>query len=392
MKPFRAHSVDVAAYDDQLHRWETPVDGEAGTERAAVRAASATDEPRIIVAGLYGCTSWDQFEALLAVLPKDDGYVAAHAAIEAGDRDALKRIVTSDPSLVTERGPDGATLLDHAIWKTDHGDWSWPPGPGNAAADRLLLVELLLDAGADVEQGNLDGWAPLHSAAYTGWLPSVERLLARGARVDRSTKGDGGTPLALALFWGHRQTAERLAEEGIVPRNLRIAAALGREDLMDGAGGDHREFYRPHQGFKSWQPSEDPAEIRDEALIWACRNGRVEVLDRIGGDVDAEVAGTTPLLAAAGNGHVECVRLLLDRGADVQRTAGQWREATALHAAAWFNHLDTVKLLVERGARCDVREPVHDGLPHDWAVVHGNEEVAEWLARHGTPKAEAEPG
>ena len=166
-----------------------------------------------------------------------------------------------------------------------------------------------------------------------------------------------------------------------MPRNLRVAAALGRPDLKAGASGEHRSFYRPHPGFKSWQPSDDPAEIRDEALVWACRNGRVEVLDLVGGDIDAEVAATTPLLAASGHGRTECVRWLLDHGADPQRTAAQWPGATALHSAAWFDRRDTVELLVERGARCDVRDLQHDGTPGDWAAHHGNREVAEWLDR-----------
>jgi hypothetical protein len=129
---FRPHSTDADAYEDHLHHWESIVDGEEdGSERARIRAASGSDEPTTLVARLYGCESWDRFVDHLATVAADDGYVAAHAAIEAGDREGLARIVAAEPELVTARGPEGATLLDHAIWKTDHGDWSWPPGPSD---------------------------------------------------------------------------------------------------------------------------------------------------------------------------------------------------------------------------------------------------------------------
>ncbi|HEX6698845.1 MAG TPA: ankyrin repeat domain-containing protein, partial [Solirubrobacteraceae bacterium] len=91
-----------------------------------------------------------------------------------------------------------------------------------------------------------------------------------------------------ALFWGHRETAELLAQRGgMRPRNLRVAAALGLvdivEELVDPNGrpspeaGAHRGFYRPHSGFPAWRSSDDPQEALDEALAWAARNDRADV-------------------------------------------------------------------------------------------------------------------
>ena len=57
-------------------------------------------------------------------------------------------------------------------------------------------------------------------------------LLEAGASPYAEAYGDGGTPLAVALFWGHRALAERLAEPLVAPLNLRVAAGLGRLDLM----------------------------------------------------------------------------------------------------------------------------------------------------------------
>jgi ankyrin repeat protein len=112
------------------------------------------------------------------------------------------------------------------------------------------------------------GWTPMHQAAYGG-LPHLARiLLDMGAPVDRFARGDGGTPLVVALFWGHREVAELLAEHSLAPGNLRVAAGLGHLDLIDAlvapdgmlapAAGAHRGFYRPHSGFPEWTPADDP--------------------------------------------------------------------------------------------------------------------------------------
>ena len=42
---------------------------------------------------------------------------------------------------------------------------------------------------------------------------SRELLLAAGARTDLYARGDGGTPLVAALFWGHRDVVDVLGLE-----------------------------------------------------------------------------------------------------------------------------------------------------------------------------------
>src|SRR5205807_2427244 len=137
-------------------------------------------------------------------------------------------------------------------------------------------------ADADPDLPNNKGWTAAHQAAYAGpsgdptvALDVLELLLKAGASPYAEACGDGGTPLAVALFWGHRALAERLVRPIIAPSNLRVAAGLGRLDLMerlfDGKrlrpeAGWHREFHRPHSGFPPWRPSDHAVEILSEAL------------------------------------------------------------------------------------------------------------------------------
>jgi ankyrin repeat protein len=70
--------------------------------------------------------------------------------------------------------------------------------------------------------------------------------------------------------------------------------------------------------------------------------------------------------AAARRGDVAEIRKLLDAGLDVN-TPFRYG-ATALSYACDRGHLDVVKLLLERGARVDVRDSFYNATAFDWAV------------------------
>jgi ankyrin repeat protein len=199
---------------------------------------------------------------------------------KARDWSRVRALLADHPDLLRARGTNGNTLLSLA------GSLVACPAPNavssepeTGAADRLAPLRLLLAAGADVNQANDRGWTPLHQAGYRNDPAMVTLLLGAGARVDVEAHGAGGTPLVAALFWGHREASALLAAAGIHPRNLRVAAGLGRPDLVracftaDGSltpqARAARGSYRPHSGFPAWQPTDDRQEILDEALVWA---------------------------------------------------------------------------------------------------------------------------
>jgi len=205
--------------------------------------------------------------------------------------------------------------------------------------------------------------------------------------------GEGGTPLVAALFWGHRE----VAAHALVPDNLRVAAGLGRADLVrdafypDGSlrpkAGADRGFYRCHTGFPLWQPSSDRQEILDEALVWACKSNRVEVLPLLtaqGADLNADPYRGAPLFWAVAKSRMEAARWLLDHGAEVNRRATfggptHGEGVTALHLAAQNGDGDMVRFLLDRGAGRDIKDALYHSTPRGWAQEFERTEVADLL-------------
>jgi ankyrin repeat protein len=330
---------------------------------ATVKGVSLASARRDL-AERHGYPSWAALSKHVAALSSGKEpatpFMLAYQAVEDGDRERLAGLLDEHPDLVRARGTNGNDLLGMA---------------GDPAS-----VELLLERGADVNRGNDYGWTKLHQAGYSNDRALAELVLAAGARTDLSARGDGGTPLVAALFWGHREVVDLL---GLEPRNLRVVAGLGRVDLIDElvgtpAAGAHRGFYRPHGGFPAWQPSDDPQEILDEALVWAAKADRVEAIDRlveVGADIEADPYRGTPLAWAAANGRVSAIRRLVELGADPNGRGtfggpGHGEGVPPLHLAAQSGKEAAVDLLLELGADPTIRDAIHHGTAAGWAA-HG---------------------
>jgi len=337
---------------------------------------------RDVIAREHGVPSWAALRRHVGRLRESgEPFARAYRAVEAHDLDALRALLDRFPELTAARGTNGNDLL----------------GMATATGDERT-VRLLLDRGADPAHQNAHGWTPLHQTAYSNQTRLAALLLDAGAPATAEARGNGGTPLVAALFWGHRATAELLAERGgLHPRNLRVAAGLGREDVVDdlvrpdgtlsAEAGAHRGFYRPHSGFPAWHPGGSPQEALDEALAWAARSDRVDTLDVLvarGARVDADVYRGTALAWAAATGRTAAVARLIALGADPsgRGTFGgpdHGDGITALHLAAQNGDTAVIRALLAGGADPTVVEAAHGGTPIDWAGHFGHDAAAGLL-------------
>jgi ankyrin repeat protein len=358
-QPFR---TDIAYYEGRA-------DGIATVN--GVTVAEARDD----LARRHGFPNWQRLRRHVESL--HDGsepptpFMLAYRAVEDNDRTGLVELLDRHAELILARGTNGNDLLGMA------GD--------------LAIVRLLLDRGADPNRGNDYGWTKLHQAAYGNNRELAQLLLDCGAKIDLFARGEGGTPLVVALFWGNREVVDLL---GLEPRNLRVAAGLGLLDrIQELAGtpqaGAHRGFYRPHGGFPPWQPSADPQEVLDEALVWAAKSDRVAALTllvELGAGLDADPYRGTALTWAAARGRAGAVRRLLDLGADpnARGTFGgpsHGQGVTALHLAAQTGHVEVAQALLDGGADAKIRDLLHESPSWGWAEYGGHPGLAELLRR-----------
>ena len=91
-------------------------------------------------------------------------------------------------------------------------------------------------------------------------------------------------------------------------------------------------------------------------LEWAAHNGKCDCVRLLldgGAEIDEMVRGASALGAACGGQHTDIVKLLIERKADVNRRVedgGILRLVEPLHDASGRGHADVVQLLVEAGA------------------------------------------
>jgi len=350
----------------------------------------AAEDAELVVARQHGHESWEMFAGTLRDLEQQreedaSAFRRAYEAIEAADLEALKRAVAADPDCIGQAGTNGNSLLNLAAGALVTPDLSRPPSEANSEPDRRMkLVEMLLAAGAEPDRANHKGWTALHQAAYSNNVALADRLLAAGATIDLEAYDDGGTPLVVALWWGHCEVADLLARIAVAPDNLRVAAGLGRIDALAGffdktgrpmeAAGRARGFHRPHSGFPAWKPTPGHVqEVLDDAFSFAVRSGQVEAMAFLrerGADVNGIACNGSPLEWAVIRNRTEAVTWLIAHGADVNRKADFARNVgqTALHSAAFADNPELARILVEAGADPSIRDEAYDSTPLGWAL------------------------
>ena len=216
-----------------------------------------------------------------------------------------------------------------------------------AAEKHADVLEVLIDAGADIEATNNIGMSPLLVASEHGNLRSVELLLKAGAGVCvADNKGD--TCFTIAALGGHTET-------------VRTLLCMPEVDVNQSN----------HQGFTPLH-----------CTAFTNHSDVAQVLIDAGADIEARTRrGSTPLHCACQGGALENSQMLVEAGANVRDVDDQGR--TCLSIAAYYGHTETVRYLV--GLReVDVR---HRNLRGRTALHYARQEqhagVVRVLLKHG---------
>jgi ankyrin repeat protein len=123
---------------------------------------------------------------------------------------------------------------------------------------------------------------------------------------------------------------------------------------------------------------------KDEALFWSANGGHQRIVPMLlAANANSEYYSSerhTPLLIAAANGHLECVRLLLSHGCCNVNIKGK-RGRTALSLAAGNGHHDVVRYLLKQDSIMPDLGDQSGATPFIWASGGGHLTIISALAK-----------
>jgi ankyrin repeat protein len=231
---------------------------------------------------------------------------------------------------------DGTTPLHYAVYHDD-----------------VALVETLLKAGAKASVANKFGSTPLLEAAVRGNPVVIEKLVKAGADVNAGN-GDGQTALLILARTSNVETAKLLISHGA---NVNVTehwheqtplmwAAAESQPAMVKLLLDHGAKVDAHSQLNHWTrmvTAEPRAQMREVGgltpMLYAARQGCLECVKLLlGAHADPNLPdpeGVTPLIMAVTNFHFDVGAFLITRKANVN--SWDWWGRTPLWAAVDLN-------------------------------------------------------
>ena len=267
-------------------------------------------------------------------------------ASEAGDIKVLEQLL-ADGAEVNARDSNGRAPLHHAV-----------------KSQKRETVEFLIAHGADVNLQDMGSYRggyqrPLHIAVRprgpgsVGATSIIELLINAGADVNAMTTSGflhGDTPMNR----NHDETVRKLLRKHGGLYGHEAHQALG-EKIEKFFGAIDRRDYRAIQNQLDAGVSVNLGSrvIQNTALHTAAKEGDkklAEFLIKNGAFINAgNFGGETPLGLAVRNGKTEIAELLIDKGVGVNGSSGMGGGSHVFHAAV-YGHMDTMKMLIEKGA------------------------------------------
>ena len=294
---------------------------------------------------------------------------------------AVDNIHESAVNYGAEKGPGSMYFtVDQCRSRCEQCKHRWHDKPGIGSQEsNFNTIDLLLQAGADVNKADMDNVTSLMWAVYYGQYECCKKLIKSGASLD-IPDNNGETALFYAvkkddckildLFLSHAGKSTKLGTVNMIRsmllewslangsynslfRLIRAGADVNRGDIH----GRTAVMVTAAKGFDSClrlliMAGADINAVNDfgeTALLQAATEQCAESLLQAGADVNiGDTWGNTPLMNATLIDNSKRIGLLLKSGADVNKV--NFYDETAVTIAAIIDGFDSLKLLIEGGA------------------------------------------
>jgi ankyrin repeat protein len=296
------------------------------------------------------------------------------SAPDSGLVDAIRR---NDAAAVTKLAASSTNLNAH----DDTGATPLMYAALYASAD---VMKILIAHGADVDAPNNNESTALMWAAYDTEKTRV--LLDNGAMVNAVAK-DRSSALSVAVRSNNLNSLRLLLTHGADFKQV-AAGPLLRTTF------DHEDGEAVRQELaKAGMPVNDRDQLH--TIFSAVDSFSTErQLIKAGVSTDGNLKFATvdipPLNLFSFAGETETMKLLLDRGSDVNATTSHAATPLMMLAGAPHSSSRTAQLLISKGANIQARDD-RGRTALDWAVITGNTPVAEVLRKAGASAAESAP-
>jgi uncharacterized protein len=291
-------------------------------------------------------------------------------AIKSGQRAAAVEMIAKKSADVNAAEADGSTPL---LWAANLNDLdllarllkaganpkvrnqlgSTPLGEAALNAN-TEMIQALIGAGADPNGPGADGQTPLMIVARTANVAAAKLLLDKGANPNVREKQRGQTP----LMWAAAASQAPMMRE-LLARGAEVDAKSDTDLMTPLVSGEPRAQPRPPGGIT--------------ALLFSVREGCLDCVKALverGAEKGAKLdlpdpEGVTPLISAIFNTHFDVAKYLIDKGANIDRW--DWWGRSPLYLAVDYNTLphggrpdqpsidetlpiDIIRVLLEKGA------------------------------------------
>ena len=295
----------------------------------------------------------------------NNGRTCLMCASSRGEAETVRYLVGLKDVDVNHISDDGRSALFSAV-RNKHAD----------------VVEVLIDAGADIERKGNDGRSPLLVASSAN-LQIVKMLVKAGAGV-RATSNEGNTCLFFATYRGHTETMRYLVGLPQVDVNHKNNKSLTA--LHCAANNNHAAVVEVLIDAGADIEAKDDA--TGSSVLHLSRGlDVVKLLVKAGAEVRVtDDNGSTCLAGASARGEAETVRYLVGLP-EVDMNHSSNKGYTSLHRAVLRKHSDVVKVLIDAGA--DVEAKTDNGCaPLHRACMVGNPEIVQMLVEAGADVCE----